>query len=63
MKKPNYDVILKDKQDYYGKTLASFEFAAEEYARQLVNYQAHDDDCVINQMKCNCSKQKDYVLK
>ena len=28
----NYEQILKEKQDYYGKTEASYHFAAEKYA-------------------------------
>jgi len=33
-----YETILKRKQDYYGKTEASYEFAAEEYAiRKMID--------------------------
>lgn len=31
---PNYDAILKEKQDYYGKTECSYMFAATAYAEQ-----------------------------
>ena len=36
MDEPNFQTILKGKTDYYGKTEAAYEFAAEEYARQLI---------------------------
>ncbi len=36
MGEPNFQKILKGKIDYYGKTEAAYEFAAEEYARQLI---------------------------
>lgn len=32
MEQPNYKEILKQKIDYYGKTEAAYEFAAEAYA-------------------------------
>lgn len=32
MEQPNYKDILKQKIDYYGKTEAAYEFAAEQYA-------------------------------
>ena len=32
----SYSKILKEKQDYYGETICSFEFAAEEYANQFI---------------------------
>lgn len=31
---PSYALILKKKQDYYGKTQFSYEAAADEYARK-----------------------------
>ena len=34
-----YEQILKKKQDYYGKTEASYEFAAEEYAKEYCKEQ------------------------
>lgn len=36
MNEPNFQEILKSKIDYYGQTEAAYQFAAEEYARQLV---------------------------
>lgn len=38
MEQPNYDKILKEKTDYYGQTLAAFEFSAIEYAKQMVEF-------------------------
>lgn len=34
-----FKTILQEKIDYYGKTEAAYEFAAEEYARQLFQSQ------------------------
>jgi len=59
MSEPNFQDILKRKINHYGKTEAAYEFAAEEYAKELINFNAHDDDCVFNSMECNCSKSKD----
>ena len=36
MSEPNYQEILKAKIEYYGKTEAAYEFAAEEYSRQKI---------------------------
>jgi len=36
MAEPDFQQILKDKTDYYGKTEAAYQFAAEEYARQMI---------------------------
>ena len=35
MNEPNFQKILKGRTEFYGKTEAAYEFAAEEYARQL----------------------------
>lgn len=35
---PDYQIILKGKIDYYGKTEAAYQLAAEEYARQYHEY-------------------------
>lgn len=59
MSKPSFKDILKRKINRYGKTEAAYEFAADEYAKELINFNAHDDDCCINAMECNCSKSKD----
>lgn len=34
---PNFQKILKSKIDHYGETEAAYEFASEEYARQLIS--------------------------
>lgn len=36
MDNPNFKTILEHKIKYYGRTEAAYEFAAEEYARQLM---------------------------
>jgi hypothetical protein len=36
--KPSYEKILAAKKDHYGATTAAYEFAAEEYAKQFVEY-------------------------
>ncbi|PSR54145.1 hypothetical protein AHMF7605_11750 [Adhaeribacter arboris] len=38
-KEPNFQEILKAKREYYGDTEAAIEFAAEEYARQLIEFE------------------------
>lgn len=37
-KHPSYDNILQDQIDYYGETKAAYEFAATEYAKQMIDW-------------------------
>ena len=38
----SFNEILKDKIDYYGKTEAAYEFAAEQYANELFESRMQD---------------------
>jgi len=58
MKKPNYDLILKSKIDYYGETRAAYDFAANEYAFQKVEYYKMHGS-VLNEMT---KKEKERLV-